>query len=460
MDTRKLLFFSPMGVQPGFLDSLGSRNWEIFTATRLEEAKSLIETHGFHIGIVLFEPREQTDLLRIQNLLATRYLMEWVALLPPEALQNRDVCQLIAQSFYDYHTLPLDPERLQITLGHAYGMALVMKRLRTQAAGHDDEGIIGCSPAYTKVLSDIETAAGLDVPVLITGESGSGKELTAKAIHRRSPRGDKPFVVVNCGALSSSLMQSELFGYEKGAFAGAFRSKAGSIESAAGGTLFLDGVGDLPVDLQVLLLRFMQEKTIRRVGGVKDIPVDCRVIAASPVDLEKLVADGLFQEDLFHTLSAFTVRVPALRERREDIELLGKYYLDLFVNEKYRHISGFSPEAVVTMQRYEWPGNIRELINRVRRAIVMCEGRWINPSDLGLAAAEPGPARFVGHAMTLEEAKAEAEKEIIRLTLRATENNISRAARQLAVSRMTLYRLMDKHQIRSSSGEGRGIRTS
>lgn len=458
MDTRKILCFSPVGFENGFFDMLQSRGWEIFAATRLEDAKNLIETHGFHVGLVIFRPREQSDLLRIQNLLSTRNLMEWVAVLPPESLQNREICQLVAQNFYDYHTLPVDPERLQVILGHAYGMALVMKRLRTQTAGLGDDGIIGCSPRYSKLLADIETAASMDVPVSVTGESGSGKELTAKAIHRRSVRADKPFVVVNCGALSSNLMQSELFGYEKGAFAGAYRSKAGSIESAAGGTLFLDGIADLPVDLQVLLLRFLQEKTIRRVGGVKDIAIDVRVVASTHLELEKCVAEGLFQEELFQTLNAYTVKVPPLRERREDIELLAKYYLDLFVNDKYRHITGFSSEAVTTMQRYEWPGNIRELINRVRRAMVMCEGRWITPADLGLAAAETVGSKFGGHAMTLEEAKAEAEKEIIRLTLRATDNNISRAARQLAVSRMTLYRLMDKHQIRNS--EARSARTA
>ncbi|CAL1239170.1 sigma-54 dependent transcriptional regulator [Candidatus Methylocalor cossyra] len=451
MDTRKLLCFNPMGTDDELLDVLRSRGWEVFSAIRLDEAKNLIDAHGFHVGIVLFGSREQADLSPVQSLLAMRYPMEWIALLPPQALQNREVCQLIAQGFYDYHTHPIDIERLQFTLGHAYGMALVMKRLRTQAASLGNDGIIGCSPSFTKVFADIEKAAGLDVPVLVTGESGSGKEMAARVIHRRSARSDKPFVVVSCGALSSNLMQSELFGFEKGAFPGAYRSKEGSIEAAAGGTLFLDEVGELPADLHQPLLRFMREKTIRRVGGDRDIPVDVRVIAATHLDLGKAVAEGTFNAELYEALSPFRVHVPALRERREDIELLAKYYLDLFVNEKYRHISGFTPEAVQAMERYDWPGNIRELINRVRRAMVMCEDRWIAPQDLGLASAEQAASKIPSHVMTLEEAKAEAEKEIIQLTLRATENNISRAARQLAVSRMTLYRLMDKHRIRGSS---------
>ncbi len=454
MDTRKLLCFDPAGTDSGVLDALRARGWDIVTVARLDEAKNLIDAHGFHLGMVLFGSREQADISSIQSLLAMRYPMEWIALLPPQALHNREVCQLIAQGFYDYHTLPLDPERLQFSLGHAYGMALVMKRLRAQTPTHGDEGLIGCSPKFTKLFADIERAAGLDVSLLVRGEGGSGKEIAARAIHRRSMRGDRPFIVVSCGALPPNLMMSELFGFEKGAFAGAYRTKEGSIEAASGGTLFLDEVGDLHADLQRDMLRFLREKTIKRVGGERDIPVDVRVIASTHVDLAKAVADGQFLEELYQAISPFVVSVPSLRERRDDIELLAKYYLDLFVNEKYRHISGFTPEAVASMQRYEWPGNIRELINRVRRAMVMCEDRWITPQDLGLNVVEPGTTKFQGNVMTLDEAKAEAEKEIIQVTLRATENNISRAARQLAVSRMTLYRLMDKHRIRSSTARG------
>lgn len=457
MDTRKLLCFDPQRTDDGLLDLLRTKGWDVYAANGLDEVKNLIDTHAFHIGLILFGSRENADLQPIQNLLAMRYPMEWIALLPSQALQARDVCQLIAQGFYDYHTLPLDAERLQFTLGHAYGMAQVMKRLRTQTASLGDEGMIGCSPRFAKAFTDIERASGLDVTVLIRGESGSGKEITARAIHRRSLRSDKPFVVVSCGALSAQLMESELFGFEKGAFTGAYRSKEGSIEAAAGGTLFLDEVGDLPSELQGPLLDFLREKTLRRVGGIKDIPVDVRVMASTQADLAKAVTDGIFSEELYHAISPLVVNVPALRDRRDDIELLAKYYLDIFVNEKYRHISGFTPEAVASMQRYDWPGNIRELINRVRRAMVMCEDRSITPADLGLAVSDAGAGKFAGPSMTLEAAKSEAEKEIIQVTLRATENNISRAARQLAVSRMTLYRLMDKHRIRGSSESG-GLR--
>jgi len=248
LDTRKLLCFDPQRADVGLLDVLRTKGWEVHVATGLDEAKNLIDAHGFHVGLILFGSRENANLQPTQNLLAMRYPMEWIALLPPQALLARDICQLIAEDFYDYHTLPLEAERLQFTLGHAYGMAQVMKRLRTQTASVADEGMMGCSPGFTKLCTDIEKASGLDVTVLIRGEGGSGKEMAARAIHRRSMRSDRPFVLVNCGALSSSLMESELFGFEKGAFTGAYRSKEGSIETAAGGTLFLDDIGELPAD--------------------------------------------------------------------------------------------------------------------------------------------------------------------------------------------------------------------
>jgi DNA-binding NtrC family response regulator len=374
----------------------------------------------------------------------------------PEALQNSIVCQLISRRFYDYHTLPLDPERLQIVLGHAHGMADVMKKIQFQVIERGDEEIVGCNVEIMKLLDDIRKVAMVDVPVLITGENGTGKELTARTIHRCSLRVDKPFIALNCGALPPNLMQSELFGYDKGTLSGIPQARLGSLEAADGGILFLDEVGDLSMDLQTQLLGFLQEKVIRKIGGTAEtVPVDVRIIASSTSNLQEAVTEGRFLNDLQQQLGILSVNIPPLRERTEDIELLAKYYLELFLNEKHRHIRGFTPEAVRAMQQYDWPGNIRELINRVRRGIVMCANDLITPADLGLSGWNLGIPKGMQRTMTLEEAKSEAEKEIIRLTLRATENNISRAARQLAVSRMTLYRLMDKHQIRSAVDQQR-----
>jgi len=252
----------------------------------------------------------------------------------------------------------------------------------------------------------------------------------------------EPFIAVNCGALPTNLIQSELFGHEKGAFTGAHQRKIGRIESAAGGTLFLDEIGDLALDLQVNLLRFLQEKTIERVGGTEKIHVDVRVIAATHVDLERAVKEGRFREDLYYRLNVLHLNVPSLREREQDIELLARFFFDKFAKEKNRNVKGFRRDTLQAMNDYEWPGNVRELINRIRRAMVMCDNRLITTADLGLER------RLSQRRLTtLDEARTRAEKEAIQYSLRFNRNNVSQAARQLGVSRVTLYRLMEKYQI-------------
>jgi DNA-binding NtrC family response regulator len=249
-------------------------------------------------------------------------------------------------------------------------------------------------------------------------------------------------MAVNCGALPANLIQSELFGHEKGAFTGAHQRKIGRIEAAAGGTIFLDEIGDLSLDLQVNLLRFLQAKTIERVGGTQSLQVDVRVIAATHVDLERAVAEGRFREDLYYRLNVLHLRVPALRERENDIELLARFFFEKFAKEKNPQVRGFSQQALQVMNTYAWPGNVRELINRIRRAMVMCENRLMTPGDLGL---ERRSARRT--IRTLVGARAAAEKEAIQYALRHTGNNVSRAARELRISRVTLYRLIEKYSI-------------
>jgi transcriptional regulator with PAS, ATPase and Fis domain len=293
--------------------------------------------------------------------------------------------------------------------------------------------------------------AGVDAPVLITGESGTGKELAALALHERSSRKDKPFVAVNCGALPNGLIQSELFGHEKGAFTGASQRKIGRIEAAAGGTIFLDEIGDLPLELQVNLLRFLQEKTIERVGGTTSIPVDVRVLAATHVDLEAAVAEGKFREDLYYRLNVLKINTPPLRDRQGDIEVLAKYFFEIFSHEKRRNVKGFSPAALQLMNRYNWPGNVRELISRVRRAMVMCERRLITPKDLDLDKRES--QRLV---TTLEAARSNAELEAIRNALQKNNSNLTDSARELGVSRVTLYRLIQKNGLACKPENGLG----
>jgi DNA-binding NtrC family response regulator len=302
--------------------------------------------------------------------------------------------------------------------------------------------LVGQSPAIANLRAHIRKVAQASAPVLIWGESGSGKELAALAIHRHSPRAQAPFIAVNCGAIPASLIQSELFGFERGAFTGADKEKKGLIEAAAQGTLFLDEVGDLPLELQANLLRFLQEGTINRVGSSRPIAVDARVIAASHVNLQAAVKAGKFREDLLYRLNVLPLSVPALRERKEDLPLLSRHFFKVFECDKNPRITGFSHRAIQAIKAHDWPGNVRELINRIRRALVMSEGRLITPEDLDL----PMPSTLrTGEA--LEEARIRAERDAIHTCLQGNASNVTRAARDLGVSRMTLYRLMDKHGI-------------
>jgi len=279
---------------------------------------------------------------------------------------------------------------------------------------------------------------------LIRGDSGTGKELVAKTLHRQSQRHAKPFVAINCGAIPEHLIQSELFGHEKGAFTGAHQRKVGRIEAANGGTLFLDEIGDLPMELQANLLRFLQEKQIERVGGSQPIPVDVRVLAATHVDLEAAVEKGTFREDLYYRLNVLQVVTAPLRERHGDIAMLANHFSRFYSQETGRRPRSFSDDALVAMGEHAWPGNVRELANRVRRGLVLAEGRQIEAVDLGLQ----GQQAISPPMATLEDYKHRAERQALCDVLNRHSDNLSVAARVLGVSRPTFYRLLHKHQIR------------
>lgn len=304
--------------------------------------------------------------------------------------------------------------------------------------------MVGSSPVMRRLFEAIRRYAATNAPVLITGESGTGKELAARAVHERSSCASGPFVAINCGALPTTLIGSELFGYEKGAFTGATARKIGRIESAAGGTVFLDEIGDLPLETQAHLLRFLQEKTIERLGGCKSITIDARVIAATNVNLREAVAKGQFREDLYYRLNVLTLAMPALRERGEDVLLLTRFFLQRFASEMGRETLQLSSEAEREIIAYPWPGNIRELIACIRRATVMADGPSIEATDLGL----PTDAKDdVGVGRGLGKARADAEATLVRTTLERNRFNIKQSAIELGVSRVTLYRLIQKHQI-------------
>ena len=303
--------------------------------------------------------------------------------------------------------------------------------------------MIGDSPALKKLQATIGKVAVTDAPVLITGESGTGKELAAVSIHQRSLRASGPFVPINCAALPKTLIASELFGHEKGAFTGADQRRIGRLQAADKGTVFLDEIGDLPMDLQAHLLRFLQESTIDRVGGVQPIKVDVRVVAATNVPLRKAVAEGKFREDLYFRLNVLTIEMPPLRERVQDIEPLITHFVTKFAREAGKTIRGLTPEAALLTRRYGWPGNIRELIATIRRAVVMADEALICPEDLALCPADDDK----GGLNSLGAARREMEESLIRQALTTHRHNVKRTAEYLGVSRVTLYRMLDKYGI-------------
>jgi two-component system NtrC family response regulator len=359
--------------------------------------------------------------------------------------EKEHALKAIGQGAYDFFCKPIQVDELKVIIRralHVYQLEQEHRELQRRLSQESFEEMLGASPQMEKVFAAIRKVATTDAPVLIVGESGTGKELVACAIHRQSARGKGPFIAINCGAIPENLLESELFGHEKGAFTGAHVQRKGRIESAQGGTLFLDEIGELSLPLQVKLLRFLQEHQIERVGGREQIAVDTRVMAATNMDLKKAMGDGRFREDLYYRLGVVTISVPPLRERGEDILLLAKVQLQRYSAESKKKISGFSRQAITAIQTYSWPGNVRELENRIKRAVIMAEGQRITPEDLELASAR---AQYEGKS--LREARKALEKDIIQKTLAKNQGNITQTATELGVSRPTLHELIKKYQL-------------
>ena len=421
-------------------EELRSAGWQVHRATDLRHARQLIAQHG--LAVALLVQTEVSDELcaALDVFLKSTANIEWIGCFDTASVVRPPCRDLILSHLFDHHTLPLDMQRLTACLGHAHGRASLREAAEGVAPGGGDTTLLGESPAIIELMRQVRRMASAQAPVLIQGESGSGKELIARAIHQHSARSSGPLVVINCGAIQSNLIQSELFGHEKGAFTGAISAKSGLFEEAEGGTVFLDEIGELPLDLQVNLLRFLQEGTVSRVGSTKVRRIDVRVVAATNIDLQQAVAQGRFREDLFYRLNVLHLHVAPLRERREDIRLLAHHFFRKFSVEKSAKLKGFSRLAVQAMQAHTWPGNVRELINRVRCSMIMARGRLIMPVDLGLEAPSGPELQNV-----LDEARLKAERGAIASTLQLTGRNVADSARQLGVSRMTLYRLMLKH---------------
>ena len=356
----------------------------------------------------------------------------------------------IAMGAFDFYHKPVDIDELGLIVRRAYHVAeLEAENRRLTEAGNTGDkvlgGIVTAAPEMIKVARMVERVATANVSVMLLGASGTGKELLAKGLHNASARAGEAFVAINCAAIPENLLESELFGYEKGAFTGAVKTQPGKIELAEGGTLFLDEVGDIPLPLQVKLLRFLQDRVIERVGGRKSIPVDVRIVCATHQDLDAMIAAGRFREDLFYRLAEIVVRIPSLKERPGDAVLLAQYFMARFARENGREFKGLTSDAIAAITDWHWPGNVRELENRLKRAVIMAEGVRLSAADLDLVNT------LDEATLTLKFAREAADRQAIRRAIVRTDGNVSLAAKLLAVSRPTLYDLLKQYGMENAA---------
>jgi two-component system NtrC family response regulator len=348
---------------------------------------------------------------------------------------------------YDFYRKPVDIDELGLIVArafHVHDLEAENRRLEQNGGGHVLGSIISAAPEMMKVAKTIERVASADVSVMLLGASGTGKELLARAVHEKSGRKGE-FIAINCAAIPETLLEAELFGYERGAFTGAVKSNVGKIEMAEGGTLFLDEVGDIPLPLQVKLLRFLQERVIERIGGRQPIAVDTRIVCATHQDLEAMIAEGRFREDLYYRLAEIVVKIPSLAERPGDSVLLARHFVNRFGKELKTKVQSLSADALAAIDGYAWPGNVRELENRIKRAVIMADGKSVTADDLDL----PGKAETAELPINLRAARETADRRAIRQALSRTDNNISGAAKLLGISRPTLYDLIKQYQLQA-----------
>ena len=349
----------------------------------------------------------------------------------------------VAQGAYNFYKKPIELDTLRLIVNRAFAISELEaenRRLQNQVNESPLDGIVAASEGMLAVCRMIEKVAPTDVTTLLLGESGTGKELLSRALHRLSPRAEKKFVAINCAAIPENLLESELFGHEKGSFTGAHKQSLGKIELADGGTLFLDEIGDMPIALQAKMLRFLQERVIERVGGRQEIPVDVRVVCATNQNPETLIKEGLFREDLYYRVSEITINIPPFRDREEGRLILARTLLLKYSKLQNRAINGFSDDAIAAIESYAWPGNVRELENKIKGAAIMADGKMVTASDLGIQGDEGDV-----ESLNLREVRQQAESRAIRVALTKCYGNISKAAELLGITRPTLYDLLDKY---------------
>lgn len=422
----------------------------VYEVVLAEDHDSAIEAIRLHTPAVVIQdlglpphPDEVTEGFRtMQDIL--RLARETKVIVVTGSQEVEHALRAVSLGAYDYYSKPVDTQILDLIVDRAFQMYDLEQQSREVQAGEASPltGMITSHPLMLKICHKLEKIAATDVTCSLFGESGTGKEVLARAIHTLSPRKDKAFVAINCAAIPDTLIESELFGHEKGSFTGAAKQQIGKIESAAGGTLFLDELGDMPLAAQAKLLRFIQERVIERVGGRVEIPVDVRIVCATNKNLEAMVSEGTFREDLFFRISDMMIQIPPLRDRGEDKLLLAKYFLRQFTEQYNSDVVNFDESATAALDAYHWPGNVRELIGKIKNAVIMADGKFITAFDLDLE--EVGDL-----ALNLKHVRESAERTAIQKALAISSGKITAAAKLLGVTRPTLYDLMKRYNIQN-----------
>jgi two-component system NtrC family response regulator len=449
--SRKLLIVED---DPGLLNQLKwcFEGYDVFTAEDRESAIAELRRHEPMVVLQDLGLPPQPE--GVEEGLAT--LSEILKLAPHTKVivvtgngDQENALTSVAQGAYDFYEKPVDTDTLKLLVDRAFNISELEsenRKLQIQVNESPLDGIIAASEGMLAVCRMIEKVAPTDVTALLLGESGTGKELLARALHRLSPRCEQNFVAINCAAIPENLLESELFGHEKGAFTGAHKQTLGKIELAGNGTLFLDEIGDMPLALQAKMLRFLQERVIERVGGREEISVDVRVVCATNQNPEDLIKENLFREDLYYRVSEITINIPPFRDREEGRLILARTLLQKYNKQQGRALNGFSDDAVKAIEVYAWPGNVRELENKIKGAVIMADGKQVTASDLGISATDGDTQSF-----NLREVRQYAESKAIRVALTKSFGNISKAAEMLGITRPTLYDLLNKYGL---SAEG------
>jgi len=435
-------------------------DYEVFAANDRDDAIGTFQSED--IPVVLLDlglppkPRDASEGLATLDAMLEENPHAKVIIVSGNA-ERQNAVSAVQRGAHDIFPKPLDLDQLRVVLARAHTKLELELELESEATSSSSEAVdafpefVGRSDRMREVFEMIEKVAARQIPVLITGESGTGKECTARALHESNSRREGPFVAINCGAIPENLLESELFGHEKGAFTGADAKRIGKIECANGGTLFLDEIGEMSAPLQVKLLRFLQERVIERVGGRESIPIDTRVIAATNLDIDEAIRDGRFREDLYFRLAVLPIVLPPLRERGDDMILLANHFVERYCKELSTSSKKLSAAALTAIRAHPWPGNVRELQNRVQRAVLLSESATIHANALHLDTSAPAMSRTAG--LSLKEAKDELEREMVREALKANGGNISKTSRTLGISRPTLYDMISKHELPTNGNE-------